>query len=83
MLQWSAVPGATTYTVEIDCYQCCATGKWCTDVGKTWKLVANLRETNYTFDFVGAQPGRWRVWAVNAAGLESPKTGWWEFSYTQ
>jgi hypothetical protein len=82
-LKWTAVPGATSYTVEIDCYHCCQSGKWCTDVGETWKLVPNLKATSYTFNFVGAQPGRWRVWAVDASGQESPKTGWWEFRYTR
>ncbi|MCK4528327.1 choice-of-anchor D domain-containing protein, partial [candidate division WOR-3 bacterium] len=82
-LEWSAVPGATSYTVEIDCYHCCQSGKWCTDVGKTYKLVPNIKATSYTFNFVGAQPGRWRVWAVDAIGQERPKTGWWEFRYTR
>ena len=82
-LKWTAVPGATSYTVEIDCYHCCQSGKWCTDVGKTYNLVPDIKATSYTFDFVGAQPGRWRVWAVDAIGQESPKTGWWEFRYTR
>jgi hypothetical protein len=82
-LKWSAVSGAASYTVEIDCYHCCEANKWCTDVGETWKLVPNLNTTSYTFDFVGAQPGRWRVWAVDASGNESPKSGWWEFEYTK
>ncbi|MBW2039980.1 MAG: hypothetical protein JRI46_10405 [Deltaproteobacteria bacterium] len=82
-LRWSAVPGAASYTVEIDCYNCCQANKWCTDVGRTWKVVTNLTTTSYTFDFVGAQPGRWRVWAVGAGGQKGPKTGWWEFRYTR
>ena len=81
-LEWTAVPGATSYTVEIDCYRCCQSGKWCTDIGKTGQLVPDIKATSYTFDFVGAQPGRWRVWAVYATGQESPKTNWWEFRYT-
>jgi hypothetical protein len=86
-LEWSAVPGDTAYlryTVEIDCYHCCQSNKWCTDVGRTWQLVSDLYRTSYTFNWVGAQPGRWRVWAVNTAtDQESPKTGWWEFRYTR
>jgi hypothetical protein len=81
-LQWSAVPNATSYTVEIDCYQCCAANRWCTDVGKTWNLVSDIKQTSYTFNFVGAQPGRWRVLAANASGQKSPISGWWTFTYT-
>jgi hypothetical protein len=44
--------------------------------------VSGLFTESYTFDFVGAQPGRWRVWAV-FDGRESAKTGWWEFTYTR
>lgn len=82
-LDWSAVSGAKTYTVEIDCFQCCTANKWCTDVGKEYKLVPNLTNHEYTFDFVGAQPGRWRVWAVDANGKPGTKTGWWTFKYTR
>jgi hypothetical protein len=82
-LDWDPVPGAAKYVVEIDCFSCCTAGKWCTDVGKQWKVVPNLTATDYTFDFVGAQPGRWRVWAVSASGEEGPKSGWWEFKYTR
>jgi hypothetical protein len=82
-LDWDPVPGASKYTVEIDCFGCCQANKWCTDVGKQWSVVPNLTATEYTFNFVGAQPGRWRVWAVGPGGETSPKTGWWEFNYTK
>ncbi len=82
-LDWDPVPGAAKYTVEIDCFHCCTKDKWCTEVGKQWKVVPNLTATEYTFDFVGAQPGRWRVWAVGPAGEIGPKSGWWEFKYTK
>jgi hypothetical protein len=82
-LRWSAISGAAKYTVEIDCYHCCQANKWCTDVGRTHKLVPNLRATTYTLNFVGAQPGRWRVWAVDTAGREGRKSDWREFRYTR
>jgi serine/threonine protein kinase len=81
-LTWQTVSGAATYAVEIDCFHCCQANKWCTDVGQTWQIVPNLTATSYTFNFVGAQPGRWRVWALNAAGQAGPKSGWWGFTYT-
>ena len=43
----------------------------------------NLSEATYTFNFVGAQPGCWRVWAVDEQGHEGPKSPWWEFVYTK
>jgi len=82
-LRWSPVSGAASYTVEIDCYHCCQSGKWCTDVGKTWKVVPGLTGTSYTFDYVGAQAGRWRVWAVDSSGVEGFKSVWWNFRYTR
>lgn len=81
-LRWSPVEGAATYTVEIDCYNCCVTDRWCTDMGRVWSIVPGISSTNYTFDFVGKQPGRWMVWAVKANGEEGPKSGWWTFEYT-
>jgi len=82
-LQWRAVPGATSYTVEIDCFDCCVAGKWCTEVGRTWLVVPNIRTLSYSFDFVGAQPGRWRVWAAGSGRLEGLKSEWCEFRYTK
>ncbi len=83
-LGWSAVPGDPSYLqygVEVDCFHCCESNAWCTDVGETW-MVERVGGTSYTFDYVGAQPGRWRVWAVDlSTGLESAKSGWWEFEY--
>jgi hypothetical protein len=36
---------------------------------------------SYEFDFVGAQPGRWRVWAIDEAGREGFKSPWRLFVY--
>jgi|GEM_PF-5299158 len=80
-LSWRSLRGTFKYTVEIDCFNCCQLGTWCTDLGKTWKVAPNLSGTNYTFDFAGPQPGRWRVWGVDDTGKEPAKSGWWEFTY--
>ena len=83
-LEWSAVPDAASYTIEIDCYHCCEADKWCSDVDQNLtQLAPDLNDTSYTFEFVGAQPGRWRVWAVDARGQEGDKSGWWGFRYTE
>jgi eukaryotic-like serine/threonine-protein kinase len=81
-LKWAPVSGAASYAVELDCFQCCAANKWCTAVGKTWQIVTGITTTQYTFDWVGAQPGRWRVWAVGPKGRNGRKTKWWRFRYT-
>lgn len=78
-LQWSAVPGAASYTVQVYYYQ---PGDTTCTGGAPDYLAPNITGTSYTFDFVGAQPGCWKVWAVDAAGRQSPMSGWWEFSYT-
>ncbi|RNC67176.1 MAG: PASTA domain-containing protein [Desulfuromonadales bacterium] len=82
-LRWQPVDGAVRYSVEIDCLHCCESGKWCSDLGRPWRVVPNLTETRYAFDFVGAQPGRWRVWAVDKRGREGAKSRWREFRHTR
>ena len=81
-LQWSAVAGAAKYGIDVDCYHCCQAGHWCTEVGSNW-LSVTADSPAYTFDFVGAQPGRWRVWAISPSGQAGPKTDWWEFRYSR
>lgn len=92
VLKWSSVPGARSYSVEVDYLHCGGQGKWCSEAGDTARpgrvqpstyVSRGIAGTEHTFNFVGAQPGRWRVWAVGADGSEGPKTGWWEFRYTR
>ncbi len=80
--QWSAVSGTNvTYGIEIQAWIPIFPGP-----GGNWvdyKSQTGLASPTYTMDnFIGAQPGRWRVWAHNDAG-DSPKSGWWEFEFTQ
>jgi hypothetical protein len=82
-LTWRPVSGAVSYGIEIDCMGCCQTGRWCADVGKRWKIQTGLTSARYVFDFVGAQPGRWRVWAIGQNGRGGKRSGWWEFRYTK
>lgn len=83
VVSWRAVPGAATYTVEVDCLHCCQSGRWCTDVGKTYIVAPGLHGTSYEFTFAGAQPGRWRVSAADAAGSRGRPSPWREFSYSK
>jgi hypothetical protein len=73
-LMWKSVAGAKHYTVEIE-YKS----------GNNWhplKKQSGLK-TGYTFNFVGAQPGRWRVWAVDSAAKNGLASKWREFRYTK
>lgn len=81
VLVWDKMPEAESYTVEVDCFHCCIKGSWCTDVGTTWAVHPSLSSNVFDFDFVGAQPGRWRVWAVGPNGEEGEKSQWRTFSF--
>lgn len=86
---WLALRGAARYGMEIDIKGCGpfvnnAFTQWCTDAGKAPLLVKpGLTGTSFTHNFVGAQPGRWRVWAVDSCGRKGPVSGWWTFQYTK
>ena len=81
-LIWAEVPNARSYTVEIDFYSPNSGWRNRLHPDSPW-LARNITTTSYTFNFVGAQPGRWRVWAVDADGQEGPKSEWWTFRYTR
>ncbi len=83
-LRWRPVPGAASYTVEIYYIEPCGPMRrieTCRAV--LWKRVEGIRNTTYTFNFVGAQPGKWRVWAVDAQGRPGPKSPWMFFRYVR
>jgi hypothetical protein len=79
MLRWKPVKGAATYTVHI---QYAHSRGWDHDVDNLI-VESGITETSYRFNFVGAQPGRWRVWAVNANGESGYKSKWWYFNFTR
>jgi peroxiredoxin/outer membrane lipoprotein-sorting protein len=79
-LRWEPVEGAVEYRVETDFSH---NDVWASALRGGVGSVVTLKATTHTFNFVGAQPGRWRVWAVNAKGEEGAQSGWWEFSYTR
>lgn len=82
-LEWHPVPDAASYSVEVDCFDCCKSGKWCSEVDKLFISVSSISDTSYTFEWVGANLGRWRVWAVSKDGKEGYKSAWQEFFYTK
>lgn len=78
-LRWVGVPDAAKYRVEIDFV---GQGEKC-PMGKPNYSMREVTSTSHTFDFVGAQPGCWRVWAVYSDGMEGLKSDWWGFRYTR
>ncbi|HEV3041719.1 MAG TPA: hypothetical protein VHA33_28395 [Candidatus Angelobacter sp.] len=78
-LRWNSVPFAASYQVQWD-YQYGTT--WASEDRREKWPSFETTETSYTFDFVGAQPGRWRVWALDIDGNPGPKSEWLEFRYT-
>ncbi len=74
--EWDPVSGATGYLHEIQFYDR-GSEKW-----RAWRGTI-ISETSLTSKFVGAQPGRWRVIALDSTGLyrSSPPSEWREFEY--
>jgi hypothetical protein len=87
-LEWSQVPGAVNYSVEIQYCDGLApklTPKQCEDPrpweGRSVPPTSGIEGTTYQFSFLGAQPGRWRVWAHDAQGQAGAKSEWSVFFY--
>lgn len=78
-LAWEAVPSAKGYKVEIEFD---SSGGQASPQWHTFGSITNVNATAYTFDFIGSQPGRWRVWSVDAKGQDGPKNDWWVFFFT-
>jgi len=87
-IQWAPVEGAVSYSVEVDyCDGALKNRSRCVDPQPNPVTnnppSAGIVNTSYEFDFVGAQPGRWRVWAVDKDGREGFKSPWRRFVYRQ
>lgn len=85
-LEWAAVPKAATYTVEVEvCDWEPPDGGTCKKATPLvrWRQAppSGIEGTTYQLTFPGTQPGRWRVWAVDANGRPGAKTPWALFLY--
>jgi hypothetical protein len=85
-LEWAAVEGAVTYSVEVDFCRGPTKGNTdCVDpqphILKGMPPLTDLVQTSVEFTFIGAQPGRWRVWAVDKEGNPGFKSPWRAFAY--
>jgi hypothetical protein len=85
-LTWSTVQVSRreiTYSLEIDCFDCCASNAWCTDSGRVWQVIKGLTINSFTLPFMDYRPRMWRVWGVDDTGRESSKSQWMHFDFTQ
>ena len=87
-LEWAPVEGAASYSVGVDfCNGRRGDAQGCTDpqpLSGLMKLnpkTSGIEGTAYEFDFIGAQPGLWHVWAVDAQGREGFKSPRRLFTY--
>jgi hypothetical protein len=72
IFEWKHVEGASKYEIEVEY----SDGKWHLLKSATTNLVS------YTLDFVGAQPGRWRVRSFSkATGKAGVYSAWRTFTY--
>lgn len=79
-LEWSSVEGAASYRLEVD--YCQDRAEQCRNPHPfTQKGTTPITETSFEFTFLGAQAGRWRVWAVDKDGREGFKSPWRMFTY--
>ena len=71
-LIWEPVPEAVSYVIEIEA-QDLRHGDWFPQPG--YGRIPTT-ETEITGEFIGAQPGRWRVTAIDAKGTRSRASEW-------
>ncbi|HXM44945.1 MAG TPA: energy transducer TonB [Bryobacteraceae bacterium] len=76
--RWGASPGAVSYLLEWD-YM--AGDAWHAESQGIPGTAHEVTATETTFDFVGAQPGRWRVWPVNGNGQRGNPSEWRTFRF--
>ncbi len=76
-LRWNSVPGISRYGVQVD-YG--SGSSWSSDSG-VFAALTTTDGTSLTVTFVGAQPGRWRVWAIDEFSRHGPKSAWRNFRY--
>jgi hypothetical protein len=75
-LVWSPVPGAASYGIEWSFLSPDNHGNWAGSLPTT-------TETHFTFEFFGANPGRWRVQAISKDGTKGPYSPILNFRYSR
>jgi hypothetical protein len=79
-LSWKMVPAAAGYKLEIAF--CNSTRTTCANYPTV--TISDPLQSDYTFSFVGAQPGKWRVTTLGGSVYrDSTASGWRWFTFTQ
>ncbi len=82
-LRWKPVPlSGVKYDVEIDAKGAINAGQWAAQNCKSWLLRTHISGTSFNHNFVGAQPGRWRV-RTRIGNKLSPWCEWQYFRFTR
>jgi hypothetical protein len=71
-LAWSPVVCAAQYLVEIQFQSGC---NWIPMISTQIPCIS------YEFQFIGAQPGRWKITALDGQGKKLAESDWWTFYY--
>lgn len=88
---WQPVDGASTYTVEFDCFGCEQYGRqWHSQAGVPWhvKPGVGLRSPIYSSSIhneLRDQNGlalRWRVWGIDDDGVAGAKSDWCKVTFS-
>ena len=79
-LKWQPVDGAARYLVEIMACSSSNTAN-CFSHPMIEQTTRETTETEYIFNFIGAQPGKWRVMAIDSSGKTGVPSDWWTFTY--
>lgn len=90
-VKWEPVIGAVSYTVEIQYTGGIDSGgcEWY-DLGEHLSYFpaagyvppVRISATSFSFDWLGANLGRWRVWAIDGSGKEGIKSEWRRFRFS-
>jgi hypothetical protein len=75
-LKWKPMAGAYSYRVEVQ-VQNPSDGKWYPHPYLPTFASSNLMR----IEFIGGQPGQWRVKGIAADGTESVFSDWWQFEF--
>jgi len=91
IVKWESIIGAASYTVEIQFSGGSNSGatEWY-DLGEHLRYFpaaeyvppVRINTTSFSFDWIGANLGRWRVWAIDGSGREGIKSEWRRFRFT-
>lgn len=90
VLSWTHMEGASTYTVEVDCFGCFGKRDWYSFGGSPWHLRAGLgirspiyssKEVHAALRNAGGLAIRWRVWAVDHDGMKGEKSAWCQLAF--